>query len=174
MALLSVLVFFVFFAGVAMTIGEGVWNNTINLMAIILAALTAAVAGPPLGVFALDKFGKEPPQMWYFTFAGTWLVFFLTVTVFRLILERTTRVRMKFVPPMEMAGGPLIGLLASLMFTSFLASTLYAMPIKSGEWDFLKAASWQQTTLRHGSSMFLTTLKATLGEEVANDFFMQK
>lgn len=166
MVYICVLVLFVFFAGVAMTVQEGLWNNMINLMAVMTCSVLAAVVGPPLGVLALDKAGKDPSSMWFFTFAATWLVFFAAIMIFRILLERTSRVRMLFVPPLEMAAGPLVGLFTAIMFTSFFAFTLYTMPVRAGEWQ-LPPDGWQRTTMKSGSGPFWTLLKSTIGEDDA-------
>ena len=169
MTYLCVLVCGLLFAGMAMTVAEGLWNNALNFIAIVLSSTLAAVVGPPVGVFAIDKFGKGPESMWYFTFAGTWLVFFVTIMVFRLILERASKTRMKFAPPIEAAGGPLMGLLTAVMFASFAAFTLFSMPIRAGEWPQSEMTGWKQTVLQQGSSPFFTVLKAAVGEELANE-----
>src|SRR5262245_40558973 len=129
MPYLCVLIYFVFFAGVAMTINEGLWNNTINLMMMLTAGVAAICLGYPLGLFALEKAQKPNELAWYFVFGGVWLVFFAWIMVFRVIGERLSRVRMKFVPPLDRAAGVLMGLLLSVMFASFLAFTLYYIPI---------------------------------------------
>ena len=117
----------------------------------------------------LEKFGKEIDLMWYFAFAGTWLVFFLAVNVFRVLLEQISKTRMRFVPPLELVAGPLVGLVAAVMFTSFMAFTLYTMPVRAGEWK-LPDSGWQRSTMKTGSGPFYTVLKATLGAE-ADELF---
>ena len=168
MLYLCILIFFVFFAGVAMTIGEGLWNNTINLIIMLISGVAAVCLGYPLGMFALEKFEKPPELAWYFVFAGVWLVFFAWIMVFRVIGERLSRVRMKFVPPLEMAAGPLMGLVLAVMFSSFLAFTLYYIPIRAGYWTASQAPPWQQTTMRSGAGPFYTVLKSVAGDKIAD------
>jgi Colicin V production protein len=168
MLYLCILIFFVFFAGIAMTIGEGLWNNTINLLAVIVSGVAAVSLGYPLGLLVLEKLEKPAELAWYFVFAGVWIVFFVWIMVFRVIGERLSRVRMKFVPPLEVAAGPVMGLFLAVMFTSFLAFTLYFIPIRAGYWDASKASSWQQSTMRSGAGPFYTVLKSVGGDEIAN------
>ena len=168
---LAVLVLFVFFSGIAMTVGEGLWSNIVSLMAIILSGVLALILGPPLGVLGLEKSGKEPEFMWYFTFAGIWLVFFISVLVIRLVAERLSKVRMKIVPPLEMVAGPLAGLLVATMFTSFVAFTIYTIPVKAGAWNYDKSADWQKTTIKSGAGPFNHVLKSIAGSEVADAYF---
>ncbi len=168
MPYLCVLIYFVFFAGVAMTINEGLWNNAVNFLAVAVASVTGICLGYPLGLFALEKFEKPDDFAWYFVFAAVWLVFFAVVMVFRVIAERLSRVRMKFVPPLELAAGPLAGLLVAVLFASFLAFTLYYIPIRAGYWDAKQATGWQLTTMRNGAGPFYTVLKAVAGDAIAD------
>jgi hypothetical protein len=168
MLYLCILIYFVFFAGVAMTINEGLWNNTINLMAMLISGVAAICLGYPLGLLVLEKADQPVEQAWYFVFGGVWLVFFAWIMVFRVIGERLSRVRMKFVPPLDRAAGILMGLLLAVMFTSFLAFTLYYIPIRAGYWNANQASSWQQSTMRSGAGPFYTVLKSVAGDAVAD------
>lgn len=168
MLYLCILIYFVFFAGVAMTINEGLWNNTINLMAMLISGVAAICLGYPLGLLVLEKLEKPNELAWYFVFGGVWLVFFAWIMVFRVIGERMSRVRMKFVPPLDRAAGIVMGLLLAVMFTSFLAFTLFSIPITAGYWNFQQASPWQQTTMQQGSSPFFGVLKCVAGEQIAN------
>jgi TRAP-type C4-dicarboxylate transport system permease small subunit len=168
MLYLCILIFFVFFAGVAMTIAEGLWNNAITLLSILICGPLAIAAGYPVGLLIQDKMEKPVEQTWYFVFGGVWLVFFFSIMVLRLLADRVaSRTRMKFVPPLELAAGPVVGLMVAVMFTSFLTFTLYTIPIAAGEWKIAEASGWQQTTMQSGSGPFNAVLKAMAGEEVA-------
>ena len=89
----------------------------------------------------------------------------MTILVVRLIADRASRVRMKFVPPLERIAGPVMGLVLAVMFTSFVACTLLMIPIAHGEWDFNEAAGWQQTTFLQVSSPFATIAKKYAQQE---------
>lgn len=169
MPYLCVLIYFVFFAGVAMTINEGLWSNALSLIAILVCGPLAIAAGYPLGLYLQAQLEKPVEQTWYFVFAGVWLVFFFSIMVLRLILDRTaSRVRMKFVPPLELAAGPLVGLLVAALFASFLTFTLFTIPINAGEWPYANAAGWQKTTMESGSGLFNKVLICVAGETVAH------
>jgi hypothetical protein len=161
---LCVLLFFILFAGIAMTIGEGLWTNSINLFAVMLAALAGVAFGYPLGDWAIKEFEKDGTFLWYFRFAGVWLIFFVTAMVFRLVAERASKVRMRFVPQLEMIAGPLMGLFVALFFTSVFAWTLFKLPIKSNEWKLSEASDWQKSTFVYLSTPFNSLGKAVLGD----------
>jgi hypothetical protein len=168
MPYLCILIYFVFFAGVAMTIGEGLWNNAVNLIMLLIASVSSVCLGYPLGLWLMAQLEKPAEFSWYFVFGGIWLVFFGWIMVFRIAGERLSKVRVKFVPPVETAAGPLVGVLLSTMFASFLAFTLFYVPIRAGYWDASKAASWQLTTMRGGAGPFYTVLKSVAGDPIAN------
>ena len=157
---LTILLGFLFFAAVAMTINEGLWNNTILLFGVMLAGLFAIFGGMPLGGWAAERAGSSPPSVWYFVFGGIWGAFALAITVFRVVAERISPVRMKFVPPLEMVAGPLMGLFVAVMFTSFAFYTLERVPIKAGEWDLAQAAAWQKTAFMYGRAPFYNVVKS--------------
>lgn len=161
---LCVLLFFIFFAGVAMTIGEGLWSNSINLFATMLAGLSGVAFGYPLGDWAITEFDKGVEFLWYFRFAGVWLVFFVTVMLFRLAAERASKVRMRFLPQLDMIAGPLMGLFVAVMFTSVFAWTLLKLPIEQGEWKLSDASGWQKSTFQYFSTPFNSLGKAVLGD----------
>jgi len=168
MPYLCVLIYAVAFAGVAMTVNEGLWSNTLALISILICGPLAIALGYPVGLMIQAKAGNPVEQTWYFVFGGVWLVFFFMIMIVRLLLDRVaSRVRMKFVPPLELATGPIMGIFAAVMFASFLTYTLYTIPIAAGEWPIASAAGWQQTTMKSGSGPFYAVLKAMAGEDVA-------
>ena len=59
MLYLTVLLVFLCFAAIAMTVNEGLWNNTIKLFNIIFAGLLGIVVGIPAGMFAFVQSGKN-------------------------------------------------------------------------------------------------------------------
>lgn len=169
MLYLCILIFFVFFAGVAMTVQEGLWSNAISLMSMMVCGPLAIAVGYPVGFMLQDKLQAAPEQSWYFVFGGVWLVFFLSIMVMRLLADRiSSRTRVKFIPPLEKAGGPLLGLVVAGLFASFLAFTLYTIPIAAGEWKIAEASDWQKTTFQSGSAPFYAVVRSMAGADVAN------
>jgi hypothetical protein len=171
--LLAYLVCFVFFAAVAMTINEGLWNNAILLLAVVLGGLFGIFVGVPVGNMIAEQAGAKTEQLWYFVFAGVWGVFSLSVLVIRLILDRTSRVRMKFIPLVDKIGGPIIGLIAAIMFTSFVTYTLDRIPIKAGQWSYSEAAGWQKTVFTYGRAPFYNVANAFAGGEGLDSTFVK-
>ncbi|MEM9352799.1 MAG: hypothetical protein AAGA92_07280 [Planctomycetota bacterium] len=174
MLYLCILLGFVLFGGIAMTVGEGLWSNTITFFVITFSGLLGVFAGVPLGVFAMEKTGKEADFGWYFIFAGMWLTFALSVTILRLLADRGSKVRMRFIPQLEAVGGPLMGLLVAVMFVSFATYTLERVPFRAGEWDRSKASSWQNTMLQTLQRPFYNVVKPFARSEGVDHPFLGK
>ena len=174
MLYLTVMLGFLFFASVAMTINEGLWNNTVALLNIILAGLIGIFGGVPFGSFLLAKSGKPPELAWYFIFAGIWVVFAATVTIMHLVARQASGVRVRFLPLLDKIAGPLMGLFVALMLTSFTAYTLERVPIKSGEWSFKDASEWQKSTFKYARAPFRGVLKSFAQGEKADHAFLGK
>lgn len=174
MLYLTILLIFVFFAGLAMTINEGLWSNTVLLMCIMLAGLFAILGGIPLGLYIIAQADAADEYAWHCVFAGVWLVFVLSVTIMRVLLEKASKVRVKFVPPLEKVAGPLMGLFVAVMFTSFAAYTMERIPVNAGHWPVTDAADWQRTVFTYARAPFHNVVKRFAESEgVRSDFFPQ-
>jgi len=172
MLYVTIMLIFVFFAGMAMTINEGLWSNTVLLLCIILGGLFAIVGGIPLGLYVIDQADVANENVWHFIFAGVWGVFIVSVTIMRVLVERSSRTRVKFVPPLERAAGPLMGLFVAVMFTSFAAYTIERIPFNAGEWPIAEAADWQKTVFTYGRAPFHNVVKRFAESEgIRSEFF---
>jgi hypothetical protein len=159
MLYLIILLAFVFFASMAMCVGEGLWNNTIALISVMLCGISAILFGVPLGTFVAEQAKASDITLWAFVFGVVWGVFAISILVFRLLAEKASGVRMKFIPQLDMIAGPLMGLLLAIMFTSFTALTLLRLPIKAGQWDLATASPWQRDAFQTVSAPFYTVVK---------------
>ena len=163
MLYLTILLYCILFAGIAMTVNEGLWSNAITLFCVILAALLAWYWGLVLGKFVLEKVEPEPAKEWAFWFASIWGVFFFSVMVLRVMADRISRVRLKFIPQLERAGGILMGIGVAIMFASFAAYTLF-IPFRARVWKAEEAAGWQQQSISTLAAPIYATGKAFYGE----------
>ncbi len=172
MLYLTILLGGVFFAGLAMTIGEGLWNNTVLLLCVILAGLFAILGGIPLGLYIIDQADAADEYAWHCIFAGVWGVFALSITLMRVLFEKASQTRVKFVPPLEKIAGPLMALFVAVMFASFVAYTMERIPANAGQWPVAEAADWQRTTFTYARAPFHNVVKRFAeAEGVQSDFF---
>lgn len=172
--LLTYVILFLFFASVAMTINEGLWNNAIALFSNLLGGLFGIFLGVPFGNYLGEVSGKgEGDYAWYFVFAGVWSVFTLSVLVIRLVADRTSRTKMLFIPLLDKIAGPLMGLLVAVMFTSFAAYTLDRIPIQAGQWKYSDASDWQKSVFTYSRAPFYNVAKAFAKGESLDDTFLE-
>jgi len=167
MLYVCILLIFVFFAGLAMTIGEGLWSNAVNLLCILISIPTGYIVGLPLGSWGFEQMDTANENYWYFTFAGMWLAFFVSMLLLRVFCDKISKVRMRFIPQLEMIAGPLVGLIVAIMFTSYLSFTIFAGPMAAGVWNVKAAEGWQTTTLSRLVSPSLSVVQAA-GGDVSN------
>jgi len=158
MLLLLVLLAAVLFAGIAMTIGEGLWSNTVALLLILLSGMIAQYNGRVLGAWGFQQVGSDDSFAWYFDFAGIWGVFSASLAIFRVYADTVSRTRMRFLPVIEKIGGPLMGIFVAVMFTSFATCTLL-IPVGAGQWNLPEASESQQSTFLYMTSPFTTVVK---------------
>jgi hypothetical protein len=146
MLYLAILMYALAFAGVAMTVNEGLWSNTISLFCIILGTLIAVTWGFDLGAAIIDAAEPSAENAWAFNFAAIWGLFAFSVTLLRVITDRLSRVRMRFVKPLDQFGGILMGFGVATMYASFVAITLF-IPFNAQVWKTAEAPAWQQQTI---------------------------
>ncbi len=168
MGLLTLLLAFVFFAGIAMTVNEGLWSNTITVFIILIAALIAIPWGYIAGVAIIDAVQPSAENAWAFTFAAVWGVFALSAIIMRTIADQSSRVRVRFIPQLDKIGGILIGLVVATMYTSFVAATLWYWPISAGVWKIAEASDFQKTAMMRATAPIHTAVTKFHGREMAD------
>ena len=159
MLYLTVLLGFVFFAGIAMTVNEGVWSNLIAAGAVLAAGVAGMFFGAPLGKFALEKSGTDVSFTWYFLFAGVWLTFFVVIVILRILFDRASKVRVRFIPQIDKFLGPVFGLLVATLFTSLLACTLLYFPVAGEAWNFDDGPEWSRNYMMKAATPFNSIIK---------------
>ncbi len=174
MTYLFILLCFVFFAGVAMTINEGLWNNTILLFCILLSCLIATVTGVPLGVLLFEQAGLKEPSAWYCIFVGLWGVFTITLVLLRIVVEKISKTRVRFFTPFDKIGGIAMSLTVAVMFTSFAAFTLWNVPIKAGEWKKSEASASMLKNFAYAVTPYNTVYKRFVQAEGIDSSFFEK
>jgi hypothetical protein len=172
MLYLAILICAVLFAGVAMTVAEGLWNNAINLICVVLGGLFGMFIGVPVGTMIAEQADAGTENLWYFVFAGVWGVFALSVLIMRLLVEKASRVKMRFLGPVDKFGGPLVGIYVAIMFASFAAYTLDRIPIKAGAWKYSDGVGFPQTVFQQMQRPFFNlTRNFAKGEDMDPDIW---
>ncbi len=124
--LFDLLMLMIAVAVVAFLYGEGIWSNTIMLINTVLAGLLAMNLFEPLAGWLEEM---VPAMQLAWDFVCLWVVFVVTVVVLRLLTDRISRVRVRFLKLVEQIGSPAVGLLVAMVVVSFTVTTLHTAPL---------------------------------------------
>jgi uncharacterized membrane protein required for colicin V production len=118
----------VVFAGLAMTVREGVWSNTLTLINVIVSGLVAFGFYSPLVVY-LDESVTDGQHTYWLDFAIIWALYAVTMLVQRSLMAAASKTRLRFKHPIDPVGGPIIGFAAAWVLAAFTLATLHTAPM---------------------------------------------
>jgi uncharacterized membrane protein required for colicin V production len=116
------------FAGIAMTVREGIWSNAITLVNILISGLVAFGFYAAIVVY-LDESVTSGQHTYWLDFAIIWAVFCTTMVITRSLTAAFSKTRMRFKNPIDPVGGPVVGILAAWVLASFVTATLHMSPM---------------------------------------------
>jgi Colicin V production protein len=117
----------VVFASLAMMVREGLWSNTITLINVLVSGLAAFGFYSPLALMMDEQLSGQ--LTYVLDFVCLWLIFVVTMLICRLLTGLASRTRMRFKYPIDMVGGPLVGLITAWVLASFVTATLHTAPM---------------------------------------------
>ena len=117
----------VFFATFAFMVNEGIWNNAIALLQMIISGLVAFGCYQPLTVMADEATGGE--YTYALDIAILWGLYFLTFAILKVLSELLSKTRMKFDGPVDAIGGPVLGLIAGYIMAGIVGASLHVSPL---------------------------------------------
>jgi uncharacterized membrane protein required for colicin V production len=117
----------VVFAGLAMTVREGLWSNAILLVNIIISGLVAFGFYSPLVIY-LDEMSDGEHTYWL-DFAVMWALFAASMIILRTVAAAASKTRMRFKHPIDPIGGPLVGFISAWVLAAFTLATLHTSPM---------------------------------------------
>ena len=139
----------VIFAGLAMTVREGLWSNTITLLSIIISGLVAFGFYSPIVIY-LDEMADGEHTYWL-DFAVIWVLYAATIVICRVATGSASKSRMRFKNPIDPVGGPLVGLIAAWVLAGFTLATLHTSPMPK---DAFSGQLVSQTDVESASRIF--------------------
>jgi hypothetical protein len=117
----------VVFAGLAMTIREGLWSNTILLINIITSGLVAFAFYSPLAIMLDEQF--DGSLTYAIDYAVVWALFVVSILILKAVTKAASSTRLRFRHPIDAVGGPLVGVIAAWVLASFVTATLHMAPM---------------------------------------------
>src|SRR3954465_14456842 len=122
----------VVFAGLAMTVREGVWSNTLTLISIIVSGLVAFGFYSPIVAY-LDEEVTSGQHTYWLDFAVIWALYAVTMVILRSLLAAASKTKLRFKHPIDPVGGPIIGFLAAWVLAAFTLATLHTAPMPKNQ-----------------------------------------
>ena len=124
----------VFFAGWAMSVREGLWNNVLMLISIIVSGLVAFGFYSRL-VLYIDEDLTNGQHTYWLDFAIIWALYTVTMIILRTLLAAVSKTRLRFKHPIDPVGGPIVGFLAAWVLAAFTLATLHTSPMPKDAFD---------------------------------------
>lgn len=118
----------VIFAGLAMTVREGLWSNTITLFNVLFSGVVAFGFFQPIVVY-LDEELTDGQHTYWLDFAVLWALFSATIVICRALTGALSKTKMRFKHPIDPVGGPTVGLLVAWVLGAFTLATLHVAPM---------------------------------------------
>ncbi len=122
----TVLMFVILFACAAMLYNDGMWSNSIRLINAITAGLLAMNFFEP----AADWLEQQAPAYGYFCdFIALWGLFIIFSLIFRLITDRLSQVKVKFLKMADQIGSGVLALWVGWVMVCFTMVSLHTAPL---------------------------------------------
>lgn len=123
----------VFFATFAMMVREGIWNNVINLISIVLAGLISFGSFQPMTRYIDEQLGGSYTYM--LDFVILWFLFTFAITFLKVAAKACSPKRVLFLEQADTFGGMAIGLIAGVLMTGIVMASIHCAPLEYDLFD---------------------------------------
>lgn len=123
--ILSALFVVILLAVIASLGPEGLWSNSIMLINVITAGLLASNFFEPLA----SKIGDLWPGPYFWDLICLWGIFALALSVLRAATDGASKVRVKFIRQVDVAGSYLMAVWVGWVLVCFTAASLHTAPL---------------------------------------------
>ena len=124
--IVNLLLILVFLAIALVLAREGLWSGLVMLLNIIAAATFATAWFERLAGF-LDA--KLPSYTYLIDFLCLWGIFAVVLLVMRLITDRVSTTKVKFLRQVEIVGGPILAVITAWVMFCFAAASLHTAAV---------------------------------------------
>jgi hypothetical protein len=124
--IVNLLLVVVFLAITLVLSKEGLWSGLVMLLNIVAAATFATAWYESLAAF-LDA--KLPSYTYLIDFLCLWGIFAVVLLVMRLLTDRVSTTKVKFLRQVELIGGPLVAAIAGWVMVCFAAASLHTAAV---------------------------------------------
>ena len=124
--IVNLLLLIVFLAVTLVLSREGLWSGLVMLLNIIAAATRATGWYERIASFVDEKM---PSYTYLIDFLCLWGLFAAVLLVLRLVTDRASTTKVKFLRQVELVGGPLVAVITGWVMVCFAAASLHAAPV---------------------------------------------
>ena len=124
--IVNLLLLIVFLAVTLVLSREGLWSGLVMLLNIIAAATLATGWYERIASFVDEKM---PSYTYLIDFLCLWGLFAAVLLVLRLVTDRASTTKVKFLRQVELVGGPLVAVITGWVMVCFAAASLHAAPV---------------------------------------------
>ena len=125
--LFPALMFLLFIVVFASIFREGLWSNSLLFINTVTSALLALDMFEPLASWLEEMI---PSGAYYWDIVSLYVIFALSLFIFRTITGAISRVRVRFFKPVELIGGLILSVVNSYVFVCFVMTTLHTAPLE--------------------------------------------
>lgn len=125
-SLFTLLLIAILFICTAMLYKDGIWSNALRLINVILAALLATDLFEPLARW-LDDMMPSYTLVW--DFLSLWGLFAAFFTIFQLLTDQISQVKVRFLGIVDRIGSPVLALWIGWVMVCFTTMTLHTAPL---------------------------------------------
>lgn len=124
--MLTGMLFLIWIVCIAMLWNEGMWNNCITLVNVLLAALIAMNYFEPVADFMESKM---PSFTYVLDFLCIWFLFFLVYIILRAVTDTVSVTQVKFKMPVEQAGRIISVIAIGWIMVCLTLASLHTAPL---------------------------------------------
>ena len=125
-SLLTILMFVILLACMAMLYTDGMWSNALRLINVVTAALLATNFFEPAARW-LE--GWQPQYSYVWDFLALWGLFALFTIIFRVLTDQISQVKVRFLGVADRIGSAFFALWIGWVMVCFTMMTLHAAPL---------------------------------------------
>ncbi|MCE5268271.1 MAG: CvpA family protein [Planctomycetaceae bacterium] len=125
-SLLTFLMFVILLACLAMCYADGMWSNAIRLINVVTSALLAMNFFEPIARW-LEGWQSAYTYLW--DFVALWAVFFVSMAIFRVLTDKLSRVKVRFLTLADRIGSGVLSVWIGWVMIMFTMTTLHTAPL---------------------------------------------
>jgi len=126
---IAILLSVVFLACLAILWTEGMWSNAIGLINVVTSALLATNYWEPTARWLENFSANFKTYTFIWDFLALWGLFVLFLSLFRLATDLLSRVRVRFLKVVNIAGGVFFAAWIGWVMVGFTATSLHLVPL---------------------------------------------